>query len=450
MTAKLTDQNVYRIAVVGAGPSGFFAAENLLNTEHSIVVDMFERLSAPFGLVRYGVAPDHPKLKTAICFFDKTAHRSNFNFFGNVEVGKDVPLDLLLESYHAVILAHGAGAGRNLGVPGEQLKNCHTAASFVGWYNGHPDFASRKFDLSARTAAIIGHGNGALDIARILMKPIKSLRGTDIAGYALDALARSQIEEVHIIGRRGPGQVKFTSMELRELGELPDVDVVVSEDDLVINKATQTELADKKNFLAAKNVEIFRAFMERDRTEGHRKIVFRFCQSPEEILGDEKIKQLRTRINHLDGEPFHQNAQETGETSTLECGLLFSSIGYMGEPLAGLPFDFAAGAYTNSKRDIVAVPGLFAVGWIKRGPTGIIGTNKACAKETVQTMLRYLSSECRCESKSGFDAVGPSIKNPVVSYKAWKRMDSLEIEAGARRGKIREKITDFANLVGTA
>lgn len=433
----------FAVAIVGAGPSGFYVAELLAESGLPVEIDIFERLPAPFGLVRYGVAPDHPKLKTAAAVFDRIARRTNVRLFGNVEIGTDVPLERLAECYHAVILAHGASLPSKLGIPGEDIAGSHTATEFVAWYNSHPDFASRSFDLSGDSVAIIGNGNVALDLARILAKPVDMLRNTDISSRALETLERSRIRTIHVIGRRGPGQVKFTNQELREIGQIPGVAAQVPPEYLALNSATEVELADRKNFLTKKNVEILQSFSSQADTASARRVVFHFNLSPTAILGGDRVSGLRLLRTVLQGEPFRQKAIETDDFTTLECQLVFSSIGYRGEPIGALPFDAATGTYRHLHGSLLSVTGIFATGWIKRGPTGIIGSNKPCAAETAKGVCAYLAKISPPAAKPGFESLRPQLTKPVVTYDRWLELDRMELDDGARRGKVREKLVDF-------
>ncbi len=439
----------FEIAIVGAGPSGFYAADALLRSDLPVAVDVYERLPAPFGLVRYGVAPDHPRLKSTIKVFEKIAQDPRFSFLGNVDIGSDITLGELRDHYDVVILAHGARRGRSVDMPGGDLKGCHTATDFVGWYNGHPDFASLRFDLSAHSVAIVGNGNVALDLARILLQPIDTLRQTDIATHALEALAKSSVRDVHLIGRRGPAQAAFTNMELRELGEIPGVTPIVDVAQLELTDATETELADRKSFLTCKNLDILRSYSERSDADCERRIIFHFLRSPLRAKGSEHIEGLTLAVNRLEGPPFKQRAVATEETQEIGCGLLFSSIGYQGEPVATLPFDEGAGTYCNDEGKVAGEPGLFTAGWIKRGPSGIIGTNKACSQETVGHVLQYLEGSSVPGTKKGFDGVRHLLEHKVVTFDAWSRLDELEINAGAKLGKPREKILDFPAAIAS-
>jgi ferredoxin--NADP+ reductase len=444
--------NPLRVAIVGSGPSGFYAAEALFKSPLTVRVDMIERLPVPFGLVRYGVAPDHPKLKQPTLVYDKIAQSPGFTFLGNVTVGRDVSLEQLQTTHHAVLFACGAESDRRLGLPNEDVAGSHTATEFVGWYNGHPDYRERSFDLSSEVAVIIGQGNVAIDVARILCKSVDELRHTDIAQHALDALADSRVREIHVIGRRGPAQASFTTKELRELGELGGCVTNVSANDLQLNSTCLTELEDKNNFNAAKNVETFQSWTTHSATAAEKRIWFHFLQSPVAIAGKFRLDQITLERNRLTGPPFGQLARGTGETLDLSCGLLFRSIGYRGLPLQGVPFDEAKGVFPNAAGRIGETPGLYAAGWIKRGPSGIIGTNRADAVATVQSLvadLAHLDSRPRSGTE-GLYATLARNDSQVLSYADWRRIDAEEQRRGAAIGKPREKITRVSDMLALA
>jgi ferredoxin/flavodoxin---NADP+ reductase len=444
--------NPLHVAIVGSGPSGFYAAEALFKSPISVRVDMIERLPVPFGLVRYGVAPDHPKLKQPTLLYDKIAQAPGFTFLGNVAVGRDISLQQLQTTHHAVLFACGAESDRRLGLPNEDLPGSHTATEFVGWYNGHPDYCERTFDLSSEVAAIIGQGNVAIDVARILCKPVDELRSTDIAEHALDALADSRVREIHIVGRRGPAQTSFTSKELRELGEMRGCLTRVLPEDLRLPPACLAELEDKTNFNAAKNVEIFQSWATHCETTAGKRIWFHFLQSPVAMTGTHRLEQLTLERNCLVGPPFGQSAQGTGTTLELRCDLLFRSIGYRGLPLPGVPFDQTRGVFPNNDGRIGDVPGLYAAGWIKRGPSGIIGTNRADAVATVQSLLAdlpHLDSRRKSGTEGLYAALAGS-DSQIVSYADWRRIDAEEQRRGIVGGKPREKITRVSDMLALA
>ncbi len=447
-------ENLLKVAVVGSGPSGFYAVEALLKSGKAVAVDMIERLPAPFGLVRNGVAPDHPKLKQAILVYEKIAESPAFGFFGNVTIGRDVAVDELRRLYHAVVFTCGAETDRKLGIPGEDLKGSHTATEFVGWYNGHPDYRDRVFDLSGEVAVIIGQGNVAADVARILSKTVDELKHTDIAEHALEALGRSNVREIHVIGRRGPAQAKFTGKELREFGELADCDPVVKAEDLKLNPESEAEIADKNNAGSAKNIEIFQSFAARAPSAKKRRCIFRFLEGPVRLEGAGKVERLILAKNRLEGPPFNQVARETGETVAQPCNILFRSIGYKGIPIQGVPFDERKGIFPNDEGRIKdasgPVPGLYVAGWIKRGPSGIIGTNRACAVGTVASLLADLP-KMDAEAKPGGEGLRKLLAGQgprVVTYGEWRRIDAAEIGRGQPKGKPREKFTRIAEMLG--
>ncbi len=332
------------------------------------------------------------------------AHRPDpgFHFFGNVQVGRDVTIDELHASHHAVVFAFGAQTDRRMGVPGEDLRRSHTATEFVGWFNGHPDYRDRTFDLNQETVAIIGQGNVAADVTRILAKSVDQLRNTDIAEHALDALARSRVKEIHVIGRRGPVQAKFTTKELRELGEIGGCATVADPADLVLNEESERELRDRDNLNGAENLALFRAFSVKKLGVGQRTIRFRFHLSPMALVGDGRVERLILTRNRLEGPPFAQIARPTGKSVELACGLVFRSIGYRGVAIPGLPFDSAHGTVPHVGGRVLegtaAVPGLYVTGWLKRGPTGIIGTNRA---DSVETIAGPRGSFARLSSREG-------------------------------------------------
>jgi ferredoxin--NADP+ reductase len=446
--------NPLRVAVVGAGPSGFYAAEALLKSGQNVRVDMIERLPAPYGLVRYGVAPDHPKLKEAILVYAVIARLPQFSLLGNVAVGRDVTVEELRAHYHGVIFACGAETDRHLGIPGENLQGSHTATEFVAWYNGHPDYRERSFDLSAEVVAIVGQGNVAADVCRILAKSVDELKATDIAEHALDALAASRVREIHVIGRRGAAQAKFTNKELKELGELASCDAIVDPMDMELNAESVAELEVKSNFVSAKNVEIFRAFAARGLTGKPRRMVFHFLKSPVAITGATRMEHVVLARNRLEGAPLQQVARETGETDPLQCGLLFRSIGYSGVPIPGVPFDARRGVFPTQDGRIVdgggaVVLGLYAAGWIKRGPTGIIGTNRADSIATVKSLLADLPRLVPA-AKAGGEALEPLFAARgvrVVSLADWFKIDEAEVARGQPKGKPREKFTRVAEML---
>ena len=453
MSSLGSSERPLRVAIVGSGPSGFYAAEALLKSNLTVRVDMFDRLPTPFGLVRGGVAHDHPKIKSVTKVYDKIAQHERFSFLGNVTIGHDIKLVELREYYEAVLFATGAETDNRLNIPGEDLPGSHTATEFVGWYNGHPDYRDRVFDLSQEVAVIIGQGNVAMDVSRILAKTADELRGTDIARHAFDALAKSKVREIHLIGRRGPVQAKCTTPELRELGELAECDVIVRHRDLVLDHASQAELDYADNVTAQKNMAELRAFAERTSAGKQRSFFMHFLRSPVALRGTAHVESISLEVNTLQGKPFATRAEGTGVIEELACGLVFRSVGYRGVPIPSVPFNDARGVIPHEAGRVtnvgVAVPGLYVVGWIKRGPSGVIGTNKPDSHETVESLLSDAPSLTPCAIPDS-DALHGLLAQRgvrVVSYADWRRIDAAEIARGAANGKPREKFTRIDDML---
>ena len=448
-----TDQRPLRVAIVGSGPSGFYAAQPLLKSETSVIVDMYDRLPVPYGLVRYGVAPDHAKIKNVTNVYKRTAEQPGFSFMGNVNVGKDISVEELKKYYDAIIFTCGAETDRKLGVPGEDLEGSYTATEFVAWYNGHPDYRDRQFDLSGEVAVIIGVGNVAMDVCRILCKTVDELKTTDIAQHALDVLAKSNIKEIHMVGRRGPAQAKFTPMEIREFGELTDCDPIVDPKDMEISEVSQTELDDPKNSANKKNFEILKAYSTREDTGKPKKFFIHFLESPAELVGEGKVQKLIIEKNELVGEPGKQKSKGTGVKSEMNCDILFRSVGYRGIAIEGVPFHEAWGIFPNKEGRITdgdsVVPGLYTAGWIKRGPSGVVGTNKPDSEETVARLLEDVSHLTPCEqpdTKAVLDLLNQKGVR-VVSFDDWQKIDASEIERGQKIGKPREKYISVDEMI---
>ncbi len=449
-----TVERPLRVAIIGSGPSGFYAAEELLSGQQKVKVDMFDRLPSPFGLVRYGVAPDHPKIKSVVKVYEKTAANEAFSFFGNVQVGKDLDVKELRSFYDALIFACGAQTDRPLGIPGEDLAGSYTATEFVAWYNGHPDYRDRRFDLSQEVAVVIGQGNVSMDVSRILCKSVDELKNTDIAQHALDALANSKVKEVHLIGRRGPVQAAFTPPEIREFGELPDCDVIVDPVDLKLNPESETEVNDPNDAKRKKNFEMLKEYAARPIGGKRRKFVVHFYKSPKELKGQGRVEKLVLEKNRLIGLSGNQQAQGTGELEEMPCGILFRSVGYRGVPIPEVPFDSKRGTFPNVDGRITdngkPVSGLYAVGWIKRGPSGVIGTNKPDSVATVQSLLQDVPHLAPCpqpDSQAVFNFLkGKGVQ--VVTFSDWKKIDLAEIERGKPGGKPREKFVKVEEMLG--
>jgi ferredoxin--NADP+ reductase len=431
-----------RVAVVGSGPAGFYAAERLL-ASGAAEVEMIDRLPTPWGLVRAGVAPDHPKIKSVTRVYEKVAEQDGFRFHGGVHVGETVSHAELLAHHHAVIYAHGADRDRRLGIEGEDLPGSHAATDFVAWYNGHPDAADAQFALVGRRAVVVGNGNVALDVARMLVLDRAVLATTDIADHALEALRQSTIEEVVVLGRRGPVEAAYTLPELRELGELEDVDVVVD--------GEVPEPADLEG-PALRSLEVLRSYRERPLRGAPRRIVLRFLASPVAVLGDERVTGLRVVRNELtvsDGGAVR--AEPTGEEDVIACDLVLRSIGYRGSGIEGVPFDDRSGTIPNTEGRVA--PGVYAAGWIKRGPEGVIGTNKKCAHETVAALLADHEAgllPAPAADARAFDELLAERADARVDYDGWRRIDTHEREAGSAQGRPRVKLTRREELLARA
>ncbi len=453
-----------RVAIVGSGPAGFYAAEHLLRTDLlDFEVDMFDRLPTPFGLVRAGVAPDHPKIKSVIRVYEKTASREGFRFFGNVEVGRDLSAADLAERYNAVIYAYGAPTDRHLGIAGEELPGSHAATEFVAWYNAHPDFADHEFDLSCERAVVIGNGNVATDVARMLGLTREELDATDTAEHAIDPLGSSRIKEILILGRRGPAQAAFTNPELRELGEMVDADIDVDPAEVELDDVSREYLeSDEADITTRKNVEIFREFAQRKPKGKSRKIVLRFLRSPVEIQGDGKVERIIVARNELYRDDSGAiRPRDTGQRERIDCGIVFRSIGYKGVGIEGVPFDERRGVIPNEAGRVIdpetggPVAGHYAVGWIKRGPSGVIGTNKKDAQETVDNLTEDALAG-RLPGPPGAadrEAIARLLDERApghLTFEGWQAIDVAERERGKPLGRPRVKFVRVEEMLDAA
>ena len=446
-----------QVAIVGAGPSGFYAAEALIKSDTNVCVNLIERLPAPFGLVRNGVAPDHPKLKQAIEVYKKISQKPGFSYIGNVTVGQDVTADELKKTHHAVIYTCGAEADRRLNIEGEDLPGSYTATEFVGWYNGHPDYRDRTFDLSGKTAVIIGQGNVAIDVARILAKSIDDLKHTDIAEHALESLAQSQIKEIYVVGRRGPAQAKFTTKELREFLILDNCQAFIDADELKLNEASVAEIADRQGAVNKKNMDLFKQFSETKMDSKARICHFTFLKSPVRFEGESRLQRVVFENNELHGDSFSQSARGNGTTFEFECDILFRSIGYRGIPIPDVPFYEKWGTFPNDKGRVTdeqagqPLTGVYTAGWIKRGPSGIIGTNRACSVETVQSLLEDIDNlDADCAGKSALHQILDSREVQYINYNQWEKVDATEVQRGEAKSKPREKYTRVKEMLEVA
>jgi len=451
-----------RVAIVGAGPAGAFTAACLLRACGNAEIDLFERLPTPWGLLRGGVAPDHQEIKRLEDTFDRQTLRRGCRFLGNVEVGVDISHGELMRHYSAVIYATGAQTDKSLGIPGEDLAGSWAATEFVAWYNGHPDYRDLEFDLSAKRAVVIGNGNVAADVTRMLTLSAAELERTDIADHALDALRASSIEEVVVLGRRGPAQAAFTSAELRELGHLDGVQLRVDADEVELDPVSRQWLADEGTFTARTNVELLREFAARpERADARRRIVLRFLRSPLQIRGAERVEAIDVRRNEIarghDGMLRARAVEEDAER--IDCGLVLRSVGYRAVPLPDVPFDERSYVLPNARGRVLtpageALPGVYAVGWIKRGPTGILGTNKRDAEETVTCFVEDLAAAALPDppdpGREQVDALLAERQPNVVAVDGWRAIARHELENGRRERRPRVKLASREELLDVA
>ncbi len=445
-----------RVAVVGAGPAGFYAAEALVKSlGDAVSVDLIERLPAPYGLVRYGVAPDHEKMKSVTRLYDRTLADPRVRYLGNVEFGRDLTLDDLRRHYHAVILAVGSPHDRRLGVPGEDLPGSMSATEFVAWYNSHPDYRGLEVPLDAKTAVVVGVGNVAIDVTRVLAKTVAELGTTDIADHALEALADSTVEDIIIVGRRGPAESKFTTKELRELGELANADIFVREDEL--QPIPESLAAIEGDVNATKNLEVLRGFAQQAPTGKPRRVHIRFLVSPVELRGNGRVSSVVLAKNRLEARPDGSIAAvPTGETEELSAELVFRSVGYRARPLEGVPFDDRRAVVPNDRGHVLdgpggtPVPGLYVAGWVKRGPSGVIGTNKACAMETVATLVEdELPTPADPRPEAVLELLAARGVTPFTAEQ-WRKLDEAETASGKAAGRPRVKLADVPAMLSTA
>jgi ferredoxin--NADP+ reductase len=446
-----------KVAIVGSGPAAFYAAGHLLASEDPPTeVDMIERLPTPWGLVRLGVAPDHPQLKTVSRAFEKIAARPGFRFLGNVEVGRDVTHAELAGIYDAVVYAVGSQTDRRLGIPGEDLPGSWPATELVAWYNGHPDFQELEFDLSGERAVVIGNGNVALDVARMLALTSEELASTDTTDAAIEGIVGSGLREILVLGRRGPVQASWTSAELQELGDLAGADVLVDPAELELDPASAAELEHSSN-IVQRNVEILREFSERERSGKPRSVRLRFRASPVAIHGAERAEAVEIVRNRLEEDGRGSvRAVPTEEREVIPCELVFRSVGYRGTGIPGMPFDERSGTIPNGGGRVLdasgaLLPGLYCAGWIKRGPTGVIGTNKKDATETVDHLLEDARAGRLPERGDGtLHELLAERGVEVVSYTGWERIDAVEKARGEPQGRPRVKLGTWDELLDAA
>ncbi len=447
-----------RVAIVGAGPAGAFAAASLLRARGDAEIDFIERLPTPWGLLRGGVAPDHQEIKRLDATFDRTTLRRGCRFLGNVEVGTDLTHADLMRHYDAVVYATGAQTDKSLGIPGEDLPGSWAATEFVAWYNGHPDFRDLEFDLSGERAVVIGNGNVAADVTRILTLSGDELEKTDIADHALAALRESRIREVVVLGRRGPAQAAFTSAELRELGNLPGVGLRVG--DVELDPVSREWLDAEGTFTARKNVQLLQEFSARaPRVGGSRTIELRFLTSPAAIRGEGRAEAVDVVRNEIvRGDDGSLRARQAGdEVETIEAGLVLRSVGYRAVPLPDVPFDERHFVLPSDRGRVLTpegerLAGVYAVGWIKRGPTGILGTNKRDAEETISCLVEDLATLPGPErpGREAIDALLAERKPELVTAEGWRAIDGEELERGRSAKRPRVKLAAREELLAAA
>jgi ferredoxin--NADP+ reductase len=435
LESKLEEPNVptYSVAIVGAGPAGYFAAQALQNIQSDEIkfqIDMIERLPTPWGLVRSGVAPDHPKIKSVSKVFEKIATSEGFQLFCNVELGKDLTVKELKDSYDAVIIATGSSIGRKLGIPGEELIGSISASEFVPWYNGHPDFANLDITLESESAVVIGAGNVAMDVARILALEPSELEPTDTALHAIENLYRSNIRTVHIFGRRGPEHAAFTSPELRELPKLEHTNVTITESDILQAQERISSKEDVEKEVKS-NLDAMLAISQAEKKNHQRELNFHFLAIPLEIRGNTRVEEIIFRKNIV----VNGDVLPTDETFTIKTGLVISAIGYQSEPLAEIPYE--NGRVLN-KNGLVE-ENVFVVGWAKRGPSGVIGTNKSDAAEVVKLLVSTLTSP---KDAINLESILRKRSVKIVNQGFWQTINASEIAAGEEKGKPRIKFVN--------
>jgi ferredoxin--NADP+ reductase len=455
-----TPERPLRVAIIGAGPTGFYTADHLLRNAKVVEVDLYDRLPTPYGLVRLGVAPDHQKIKFVTNAFDKVAANPRFRFFGGVEFGKDVTLADLKAYYHQIVYCTGAQTDRRMGIPGEDLSGSHPATEFVAWYNGHPDYRDCTFDLTQERVAVIGVGNVAVDVVRILCRTPEELATTDIADYALEALRSSRVKEVYLLGRRGPAQAAFTNPEVRELGELSDADVTARPDEVELDPLSRAAVERSQDRATQKKVEILKEYARRPSTGKSRRLTLRFMVSPVELIGDAAgsvtaLKLVRNELSATSTGALQPRA--TDHFENLPVGLVFRSVGYRGVPLPGVPFNESWGVILNDKGRVLdsetkqPIVGEYAAGWIKRGPTGVIGTNKPDAAETVECMFEDLAAGSVLEpahpEAAAAEALVRQRQPSYFSYADWQKLDAIEVERGRAQGRPRVKFTRIEEML---
>ena len=460
MTRPGSEGTPLRVAIIGAGPTGYYAADHLFRQPGLVVeIDMYDRVPTPYGLVRAGVAPDHQKIKSVTASFDKVAANPRFRFYGCVELGRHISVEDLRAHYHMILYTTGAQTDRRMGIPGEDLRNSHPATEFVAWYNGHPDYRDLTFDLSHERAALVGGGNVAIDVARILSRTPEELAQTDIADYALDALRASRVREVYLLGRRGPAQAAFTNPEAKELGELADADVTAIPEEVELDELSRAAV-ERGDRATQKKVDLLQAYARRAPTGKRRRLILRFLVSPVELLDDGTgavggLRLVRNKLYATDTGTLQP--KPTGEFEDLPVGLVFRSVGYKGVALPDVPFNDKWGVILNEKGRVLdperkqPVIGEYTAGWIKRGPTGVIGTNKPDAAETVVCMMEDLAGDRylrpTAASAEAVDRLVRTRQPQCFSYEDWLQLNEVEMRRGKETGRPRVKFTRTEDML---
>ena len=450
-----------RVAIIGAGPAGFYCAGQLFKEySDSVKVDMFDRLPVPFGLVRFGVAPDHLKIKSVTKLYERIANKPGFRLWGNVEFGKHIDLEDLRANYHCIVFAYGAQGSRRLSIPGENLQGSHAATDFVAWYNGHPDYSKYTFDLSVDTAVVVGIGNVAIDVARILCLTKEELLQSDIADYAMDALLQSRVRDVVLLGRRGPAQAAFTNPEIKELGDLQDADIHVIDEEAELDILSRQEVDLNGDKMLVRKVEIIQDFSERKYNNKSKVIRMRFLTSPVEIFGNGSgkvsgMRLVKNEIYRTDQGALKARPKDMYED--ISVGLVLRSVGYLGSAVPDIPFDNESGMICNSQGRILNpetqefLTGMYTCGWIKRGPTGVIGTNKEDSIESVNCLIEDVKSgkilKPSDPSIVRIEELVRSRQPDVFTFMDWKQIDNMEIDKGSLVGRPRIKFTSTSSML---
>ena len=453
---KATDQ--LQVAIIGSGPSGFYVADALITSGISAEFTLLEKLPCPFGLIRYGVAPDHQKLKRVANTLNAIAEHPSVTFLGNVEVGKDIQLEELQALYQIIVFSNGMPESSLLGIEGETLTGVYPSNSLIGWYNGHPDYQDQNFDFDQDTAVVIGHGNVAIDICRILCKSIDELRKSDIPESALEILSKRSIKHAHLIGRRGPIQAKFTTKELHELGKLENCNVSVEPKYLSLGSACQKELEDISKLIVKKNFRILQSYgnnISEIKDKNKTQISIDFMLNPKAFKGEHQLTSAIFEETYLQGSAFNQSSISSKNLLEIQCNLAFTSVGFHGAGFEGLHSDEPKKTLANKNSRLVnengdVLQGIYAAGWIKRGPRGVIGTNRECAQDTVDHILQDISGLLK-KSAEGKPALIKILKEKNIQYVTfddWKIIDNIEVERGQALGKPREKFTSLEDMLG--